>query len=53
MPHGIPGLGTDCIIAPSAFSPLTACSGSLARKEVLAVILFYGLYLYAEEFKCA
>lgn len=52
MPGGIPGLGTDCIIVPSAFSPLTACSSSLASKEVLAVILVYGLYLYAQEFTC-
>lgn len=49
MPCGIPGLG---IIIPSKLSPLTPCSGSLASKDVLAVILVYGLYLYAEEFTC-
>lgn len=49
-PSGISGLGIDCIIIPSEFSPLTTCSSSLAGKEVWAVILVYGLYLYAEEF---
>lgn len=49
-PRGILGLGI--VIIPSQLLPLTACSGSLASKEVLAVILVYGLYLYAEEFTC-
>lgn len=41
------------ITIPSEFSPLfQACSSSLAGKEVWAVILVYGLYLYAEELTC-
>lgn len=51
-PRGIPGLGIDYVTIPSQCSPLTACSSSLAGKEVWSVILVYGLYLYAEEFTC-
>lgn len=50
VPRRIPGL--DIITLPSEFLPRTACSGSLSSKEVLAVILVYGLYLSAEEFTC-
>lgn len=51
-PRRIPGLDIDYVTIPSESSPLTACSSSLAGKEIWFVILVYGLYLYAEEFTC-
>lgn len=46
MLGGILGLGIDCIIVFLVFFFLIVCFSSLVSKEVLVVILVYGLYLY-------